>query len=88
MGIAVKNNKVIVEEEDLDIYLADELKACLLEVIGKKKKKIVLDLGKVGRITTPAIQVILSAKKSTDNIEVKGLSVEIQSELKNLGVNI
>ncbi len=86
MGIEIKKNSVVIDEENLDIYTADSLKDVLLELAGKGKKKVVLDMKKVERLTTPALQVILSAKKTFDQVQVKSLNKAVVEDLERFGV--
>ncbi|MBE9537169.1 MAG: hypothetical protein IMF07_08315 [Proteobacteria bacterium] len=79
-------NKVTVEVDDLDIYVAEELKNKLAEVLKKSPDKAILNLAKVKRISTPALQVILSAGNSFDELNVTDLCEEIASDLKMIGV--
>ena len=88
MGIAVKKNSVVIDEENLDIYTADRLKETLLELAGKGKKKVVLDMKKVERVTTPALQVILSAKKTFEEVQVKYLNKVVAEDLERFGVTL
>ena len=88
MGIAVKKNSVVIDEENLDIYTADKLKETLLELVGKGSRKVVLDMKKVERLTTPALQVILSAKKTFEEVQVKSLSKAVAEDLERFGVTL
>lgn len=88
MGIVVKRNVLAVEEEDLDIYIAQELKNAFLDLHKKGKKKITLDLENVERITTPAVQVILSARKSFQELKIRNAGKALTLDLKNIGVEL
>ncbi|MDH3975006.1 MAG: hypothetical protein OEV42_12065 [Deltaproteobacteria bacterium] len=88
MGIIIKKNVLTVEGEDLDIYIADELKTALLDLYKKGKKKVSLDLVNVERITTPAAQVILSAKKTFSEVKIINAGGSISLDLKNIGVEL
>ena len=86
MGIAIKRNRIEVDEDELDIYAATELSNALKELYDKGKKKVTLDLGKVERVSTPAIQVILSARKSFNEFHLESLQESVAHELKTLGI--
>ena len=86
MSISVKKNTVAIEADSLDIYLAVSLKDALFELFEKGKKKVSLDLAAVERISTPGIQVILSAKKTFNEFNILSLSEQLSSELKKMGV--
>ena len=86
MDVKKSKNKVIVEVDDLDIYVAEELKGKLDEVLKKSSDKATIDLAKVTRISTPALQVILSAKNSFDELNVTNLCEEVIGDLKMIGI--
>ena len=86
MDVKRSKNKVTVETDDLDIYVAEELKKKLDEVLKKSSDKATVNLAKVKRISTPALQVILSAGNSFDELNVTNLCEELASDLKMIGV--
>lgn len=86
MDVKRSKNKVIVETDDLDIYVAEELKTKLDDVLKKDFDKATLDMAKVLRISTPALQVILSAKKSFNELSVTNLCEDVACDLKMVGV--
>jgi len=88
MAVTIKKNVITVEDEELDIYIVDELKNTLMELLNKGKKKVTLDLSNVERITTPAAQVIVSAKKSFDHIEIANARESIYLDLQKIGVEL
>lgn len=88
MDIKKKGNTIILGETDLDIYLAEPLMAEILDMFNKKKKNIVLDMGKVERVTTPVIQIILSAQRSFNSFKLKAVSNSVGDDLVKFGVKI
>lgn len=86
MDVKRSKNKVTVVADDLDIYVAEELKGKLDDVLKKSSDKAIIDLGKVARISTPALQVILSAKNSFNELNVTKLSKELADDLKMVGI--
>lgn len=86
MSVTIKKNVVVVDVDDLDIYAAGSLKDALSTLQDKGKKKVCVDLSKVGRITTPAIQVLISAGKTFSGFSVTSISEPLAVELKRLGV--
>lgn len=88
MSITIKRNVVVVDVEDLDIYAAESLKDALFGLFDKGKKKVSVDLAKVSRITTPAIQVLISAGKTFAEFKVSSVSEALALELKRLGVKL
>ncbi len=88
MSVTIKRNNVIVDVEDLDIYAAGSLKDALFGLFEKGKKKVSVDLAKVNKITTPAIQVLISAGKTFAEFNVTSVSEPLAVELKRLGVEL
>lgn len=88
MSVTIKRNCVVVDVEDLDIYAAGSLKDALSTLFDKGKKKVSVDLAKVSRITTPAIQVLISAGKTFAEFNVTSINETLAVELKRLGVEL
>lgn len=88
MDVKRSKDKITVEVDDLDIYVAEELKTKLDDVLKKSSDKATIDLAKVKRISTPALQVILSARKSFGELNVTNLCEEVAGDLKFIGVTI
>ncbi|MDT8317659.1 MAG: hypothetical protein RQ824_06675 [bacterium] len=88
MSVTIKRNTVVVDVEDLDIYAAGSLKDALCGLFDKGKRKVSVDLAKVARITTPAIQVLISAGKTFAEFNVTSISESLAVELKRLGVEL
>jgi len=88
MSVTIKRNIVIVDVEDLDIYAAGSLREALSGIFDKGKRKVSVDLAKVTRITTPAIQVLISAGKTFTEFNVTSISEPLAVELKRLGVEL
>ena len=86
MSVTIKRNVVVVDVEDLDIYAAGSLKDALFGLLEKGKKKVSVDLARVNRITTPAIQVLISAGRTFTEFKVSSVSEPLAVELKRLGV--
>ncbi len=86
MSVTIKRNIVIVDVEDLDIYAVESLKDALFGLFDKGKKKVSVDLSRVNRITTPAIQVLISAGRTFAEFKVSSVSEQLAVELKRLGV--
>ena len=88
MSVTIKRNVVVVDVEDLDIYAAGSLKDALFGLFDKGKRKVSVDLAKVNRVTTPAIQVLISAGRTFAEFKVNSVSEPLAIELKRLGVEI
>ena len=87
-SIKVSRNCITVNEDDLDIYIALELKDILLDLFEKEKKTITFNLSKVERLSTPGIQAIISATKSFKEVNFKGLQPSVAKVLERLEVPI
>lgn len=86
MSITIKRNTVVVDVDELDIYAAESLKDALFGLFEKGKKKVTVDLASVSKITTPAIQVLISAGRTFTEFKVSSISEPLAVELKRLGV--
>ena len=86
MGLVAKKNVLLVEESDLDIYIAGDLKKILIDMLDKGSKKVTIDMKQVERVTTPALQVILGARKSFAELKLKSLGDSLKEELKKMGI--
>ncbi len=69
MNCDTKENLIIIKQDSLDIYDATALKEKITAVSSTAQKKLVVDLGKLEDITTPAVQILISAKKSLEGIK-------------------
>ena len=81
MPLKRKGKGISVDEEDFNIYVADELCTMLRELCDTGEKELVLDLKKVERLSTPGLQVILSARKSFPDFSIKGISKALSDQV-------
>lgn len=89
MSISVNKNNIIVDEEELDIYTALELKDVLQGFLEKGMDNIRLDLSKVGSLSTPAAQVMLSAFLSFKKLDIVGeLRQSLNEDLRSIGIEL
>ncbi|MDH4226789.1 MAG: hypothetical protein OEV59_03410 [Deltaproteobacteria bacterium] len=90
MGIKVEENTVIFEGSEIDIYDALDLRNALLELQGKGVTSVNLDLSSVESLSTPAIQVVISAKATFDTLVFSGsgLRPTVQEEFKLMCLSI
>lgn len=89
MGISVTNNEIIVDEQELDIYTALELKNVLQGVLENGADDIRLDLSKVSSLSTPAAQVIVSAVRSFKKLDITGdIQPSLNDDLRSMGIGI
>lgn len=90
MSISVNRNTVRVDGPEFDIYDAIELKDTLDKFVAGGKKSLNLKLSAVERISTPAIQVLLSALKTFAKckIDTGDMNETVIDDLRLLGVKI
>ncbi|MCK4739327.1 MAG: hypothetical protein KAT46_05205 [Deltaproteobacteria bacterium] len=87
MDIEVKKNKVSITTEDLNIYVAMDLKEVFDELNNKGEQEVSLDISKASSISTPLIQVILSAKKTFKNFTLnKNIASSVTDDTNSLGI--
>lgn len=85
MSITVKRNRITLEEDCLDIHLSVELREVLINLSKRGKRNILLDISKVERISTPAIQVLLSAMNVFGKFRFDGLQPDIREIFTLIG---
>ncbi len=74
-----------INQDEIDIYDSTTFKEVLEGSV--KRKGITIDLSMVDDMSTPAIQIILSALKTMDALKVKGVRKDVKRELFLLGVS-
>lgn len=74
-----------INQDEIDIYGSTSFKEVLEGSV--KRKNITIDLSKVDNLSTPAIQIILSAMKTMNGLKLKGVKKEVKRELFLLGVS-
>ncbi len=88
MEISVNENLVSVETDFLDIYAAELLAETICNVFEKNREKLVLNMERVEKVSTPALQVILSAAASFDDIAVENVQQELAKDIALMGLKI
>ena len=88
MSITVKRNRAIINEDELDIYTAAEVRDTLVVFIEKGKKKVILDMTNVDRVSASGLQVILSAFKTFSDFRLESVQPQVREELSRLGVSL
>ena len=74
-----------INQDEIDSYDSTFFKEVLEKSV--KRKNITIDLSKVDDLSTPAIQIILSALKTMNGLKLKGVKKEVKRELFLLGVS-
>lgn len=88
MKCDIKENLVIIKQDSLDIYDATALKEKIVSVSSTVQKSLVVDLGNIEDITTPAIQILISAKKSLEEIKFINIKESVVNNLILLGSSL
>lgn len=87
MDMTIENEIVKIEADELDIYTVAELKESFEGFLGDGMEEITLDFGMVERISTPALQVLVSAEKSFDSFDMTNLQPDVIAAFAQLGIN-
>lgn len=88
MNCDIKENLIIIKQDSLDIYDTTALKEKIVSVSSTAQKSLVVDLGSIEDITTPAIQVLISAKKSLEGIKFINIKESVVNNLILLGSSL
>lgn len=88
MEISTNENLVTVETGFLDIYTAELLAEAISNIFETNQEKLVLNMKKVEKISTPALQVILSAVASYDKVAIENIHQELAKDIELMGVKI
>lgn len=74
MRCEVVGNKILILQDELDIYDASTLKEKILEVASSNDSSVIIDLQQVECLSTPIIQILMSAKKSLMDFKVLNIN--------------
>lgn len=85
MNCEIKENKVMILQDNLDIYDAHELKEKIMTVASANHSSIILDLQNVEDASTPVIQVLIAAKKSIDALKIINIKEGVANNLILIG---
>lgn len=92
MKCEIKEKIIIIKQDSLDIYDAPILKEKItaLATAGAfgSKKSIIIDLQNVDDISTPAIQVLIAAKKGLEDLKILNIKESVINNLILLGVSL
>lgn len=83
-----KKSTMTLRENDLDIYASIELKKTLMEKHAMGINQITLNFKNVERISTPALQVLISAKKTFEKIAYVSVNDDVKEEVLMLGLTL
>ncbi|MBE9504444.1 MAG: hypothetical protein IME96_09735 [Proteobacteria bacterium] len=88
MGIEIKGNRIIVNEKHMDMNNITELCRVLLELLNKRRKKILIDLNQVESISTHGIQLLIIADEYFKDLRIESVNPLIKNDLKIMGISI
>lgn len=88
MKCEIKEKIIIIKQDSLDIYDAPILKEKIAVAASANKKSIIIDLQNVEDISTPAIQVLIAAKKSLEDLKVLNIREGVVNNLIMLGSSL
>ncbi len=88
MGIEIKGNRIIVNEKHMDMNNITELCRVLLELLNKRRKKILVDLNQVESISTHGIQLLIIADEYFKDLRIESVNPLIKNDLKIMGISI
>lgn len=88
MNCDIKDNLIIIKQDTLDIYDATALKEKIASVSSTANKSLVVDLGNLEDITTPAVQILISAKKYLKGIRFINIKESVVNNLILLGTSL
>ena len=84
----VIDNKILILQDELDIYDAPLLKEKIAIVANTNNNSVVVDLHQVESISTPVIQILMSAKKSLKDFNILNINDGIIRNLNLFGFSL
>ncbi|MBI5756151.1 MAG: STAS domain-containing protein [Nitrospirae bacterium] len=84
----VVDNKILILQDELDIYDAPLLKEKITTVANTNNNSVVVDLHQVESISTPVIQILISAKKSLKDFNILNINDGIIRNLNLFGFSL
>lgn len=88
MAVTIKGSKLLLLEEDMDIYVSIEVKEALEVFLKEGKKTVTLDISSVHSICAPALQLIISASKTFQKFKIVGVNKDLKKFLRSIGVSL
>ena len=84
----VIDNKILILQDELDSYDAPLLKEKITTVANTNNNSVVVDLHHVESISTPVIQILMSAKKSLKDFNILNINDGIIRNLNLFGFSL
>lgn len=88
MNCEVIQNRVLIQQDELDIYDALTLKEQITSVAASNNNSVVLDLQRVEGISTPIIQILLSFKRDIVDFKILNISEGVQKTIHLFGFSL
>ncbi len=88
MNCEVEENKILVLQDELDIYDAPALKEKISTVAAANNNSVVVDLQKVEYLTTPIIQVFIAARKGSGGLKILNMNEAVMRDFKLFGFSL
>lgn len=88
MNCNILDNKILILQNELDIYDAPVLKEKLTTVAAANNGTVILDLIEVKDLTTPVIQVLIAAKNDLSGLRILNIGANAAKYLKLFGLNL
>lgn len=88
MKCDVVENRIVILQDELDIYDAPTLREKISSVVTQNNHSVVLDLHMVESISTPVIQVLMAAKKGIKGLEVLNINERVNINLWLFGFSL
>lgn len=84
----VVKNKILILQDELDIYDAPILKEKIAEVAASHDSSVILDLDQVEGVSTPVIQVLMSARKSLKDFTIVNIHEGVRKNCSLFGYTL
>lgn len=88
MKYEIVKNKILILQDELDIYDAPNLRENILTAAKSNDGSVILDLHHVESISTPIIQILLGARKSIGNFKVLNINNSVMRNLTLFGFSL
>lgn len=88
MKYELVGNKILILQDELDIYDAPILKENICSAAKANEGSVIVDLYHVDSISTPIIQILLSSLKSMNSFKALNISDSVIRNLALLGYSL
>lgn len=87
MKYTMDENKILIQQDELDIYDAPILKD-KLSALSALSNDVSIDLQHVTDVSTPIIQILLAAEKSPANLKLLNIKERVRKNFQLFGFSI